>query len=311
MRILLIQLKRIGDVILTTPALVALRERFPDAHLTVAIDANAAGLAAALPADEVLVRRPHNLCFWRAILSRRFDTTLDFTGNDRSALVSALSRAPRRITYQRFAKKPLRRRIYTDFVDSSVRDRHTADHHTDLLAPLGIAVDDVPSQLTLPPEAIAEADAFLTANHVAAPFTILHPGTTRAEKYWPAENWTRLISQLPGPLIITGSNDPAEQRHLSSILTPAVTNAAGALTLLGTAALIHRAALVVAVDSAPVHLADALGTPVIALFGPTNPFHWRPRDPKSHVIQLGKTMSDISPAAVLEADAASRLRGFA
>ncbi len=100
---------------------------------------------------------------------------------------------------------------------------------------------------------------------------------------------------------MTGSNDPIEQRHLQKILNLPVANASGALTLLGTAALIQRASLVIAVDSAPVHLADALGTPVIALFGPTNPFHWRPRKPGSQVIQLGETMTDIPPEAVLAA----------
>ncbi len=311
MRILLIQLKRIGDVILTTPALAALRESFPEAHLTIAIDANAAGLADALSVDEVVVRRPADFAFWRKIATRCFDATLDFTGNDRSALITALSRAPRRITYQRFARKPLRRAIYTDFVDSSVRDRHTADHHTDLLSPLGVTIENVPSQLTLPPEAIAEAVAFLEKNAVQLPFTILHPGTARAEKYWDAEKWKQLAQQLGGPLVITGSNDPAEQRHLHDVLTPGVSCAAGALTLLGTAALIQSASLVIAVDSAPVHLADALGIPVIALFGPTNPFHWRPRNPRSHVIQSGKKMSDIAPDAVLDAINSSRLPGFA
>ncbi len=314
-RILLIQLKRIGDVILTTPVLRALRDAFPDVHLTLAIDANAAGLAEALPADEILVRRPGDLSFYGKIAARHFDVTLDFTGNDRSALLTALSRARRRVTYQRFAKRPLRRTLYTDFVDSSVRDRHTADHHTDLLQALGITAENVPSHLDLPASAQAEADQALATHGIKPPFTILHPGTARPEKYWLPERWAQLIKQLhQSPitshqsLLLTGSNDPTEQDHLTRILTPPftinhspITNLAGQLTLLGTAALIQRAALVIAVDSAPVHLADALGTPVVALFGPTNPFHWRPRNPRSRVIQMGKNTSDITTERLLAA----------
>lgn len=318
MRILLIQLKRIGDAILTTPALVALRETFPHAHLTLAIDGNAAGLAEALPADEILIRRRGGFGFWRKIVTGRFDATLDFTGNDRSALVAALSRAPHRLTYERFARKPLRRRIYTDFVDSSVRDRHTADHHTDLLQPLGIRINNVPSQLALPESAHTQAGAALAEYGITEPFTILHPGTARAEKYWPAECWARLIPQLRGPLVITGSADPSEQAHLARIsaqlstfnFQPPPANLAGTLSLTASAALIQRASLVIAVDSAPVHLADALGTPVVALFGPTNPYHWRPRGPRATVVTPATVitphtprypMSEIRVESVLEA----------
>ncbi len=292
MRILLIQLKRIGDVILTTPVLAALRDALPDSKLTLAIDANAAGLAEAIPADEVLVRRPRDLGFWRRIVAGQFDIALDLTGNDRSALVTALSRAPRRISYQRFANKPFRRWIYTDFVDSSVRDRHTVDHHTDLLQSLGIDVEYTPSRLDLPASAHSEAEAALARHQVSEPFTVIHPGTARAEKYWPAEHWTRLIPKLTGPVVLTGSNDSAEQSHIAKILSPKIINVAGSLSLLGTAALIQRASLVIAVDSAPVHLADALGTPVIALFGPTNPHHWGPRGVHAKVVTPA---SDISP----------------
>lgn len=305
-RILLIQLKRIGDVILTTPALTALREAFPTAHLTLAIDANANGLAEALPADEVLVRRPgvEGLPFWRSIFRGKFSAALDFTGNDRSALVAALSRAPQRIAYARFARKPLRRLIFTEFVESSVRHRHTADHHTDLLQPLGIQRENVSSALTLPAGAVAEADATLLAAGLTAPYAIVHPGTARAEKYWLPERWAEVIDFLQTekhlPVLLTGSNDAIEQSHLAAIkshLTQPAVDVSGKLSLLGTAALIARARVVAAVDSAPVHFADALGTPVVALFGPTNPFHWCPRNAQSVIVSPNDVVSATAKGA--------------
>jgi len=311
MRILILQLKRIGDAILTTPLLSALRERLPDAHLTLALDRATAALAPALGADHILIRSQN---FWLALATSRFDVVLDLTGTDRSALVTVLSRAPRRITWARFAKKPFRRLIYNEFVESSVRDRHTADHHTDLLRALGIAVENVPLALRLPATARDEAATALTAAGIVGDYAVIHPGTARPEKYWLPERWAEIIAHLQRDLglavVLTGSNDPAERTHLEAInsqlstLTPQLSPAilAGKLTLLGTAAVLERARLLCAVDSAPVHLADALGTPVIALFGPTNPHHWRPRRTTAYVVTsvAGKApMSEISTAAVL------------
>ena len=307
---LLLQLKRIGDAILTTPLLAALREHLPGAHLTLALDRATAALAPAMNADRILIRGQN---FWPALATGRFDVVLDLTGTDRSALATVLTRASRRITWARFAKKPLRRLIYNEFVESSVRERHTADHHTDLLRALDIIVENVPLALHLPETARAEATAALTAAGITEDYAVIHPGTARSEKYWLPERWAEVIARLQRdyglPVVLTGSNDPAERAHLQAISSqlstinhqrPAIL--AGQLTLLGTAAVIERARLLCAVDSAPVHLADALGTPVIALFGPTNPHHWRPRRTTAHVVTpaAGKApMSEIPTAAVL------------
>jgi ADP-heptose:LPS heptosyltransferase len=320
--VLILQLKRIGDAILTTPLLAALREHVPGAHLTLALDRATAALAPALDADRILIRGQN---FWRKLAASRFDVVLDLTGTDRSALASVVSRAPRRITWTRFAKKPLRRAIYSEFVESSVRDRHTADHHTDLLQALGITVENVPVALHLPDSARQQAAAALAAAGISGDYAVIHPGTARPEKYWLPERWAEVITSLQRkhglPVILTGSRDPAERAHLAAIssqlsiaaLAPRPAqggglnsqppaNLAGQLTLLGTAAVLERARLLCAVDSAPVHLADALGTPVVALFGPTNPFHWRPRRTSAHVVTppAGKApMVNIETTAVL------------
>jgi len=306
MRILILQLKRIGDAILTTPLLAALREHLPDAHLTLALDRASAALSPALDADQILIRGQN---FWLPLATQRFDIVLDLTGTDRSALATVLSRAPRRITWARFAKKPFRRAIYAEFAESSVRDRHTADHHTDLLRALEIGVENVPLALHLPASAREEATSALADAGITDAYAVVHPGTARPEKYWLPERWAEVIAHLQSdrglPVVLTGSNDPAERAHLTAIqhaLPVPALNLAGQLTLLGTAAVLKRARLLCAVDSAPVHLADALGTPVIALFGPTNPFHWRPRSTHAHVVTpvAGKApMSEIPTSAVL------------
>jgi predicted lipopolysaccharide heptosyltransferase III len=291
--VLIIQLKRIGDLILTTPLLAPLRARFPGCEITLAIDRHAAALAPALAADRVLIfqRGLRGAAFWRGLLARRWDLCLDATGNDRAALVSWLSRAGRKITWRRFAAKPLRRFLYTDFVESSVKERHTVDHHTDLLRPLGVEIENAAPALTLPDAARAEARRALGAAGAGEAFAVVHPGSARPEKYWIAGRWAEVIRALQLehalPVVITGSADPREQAHVAEIQArlpqPAI-DLTGKLPLLASAAVIARARIVCAVDSAPVHLADALGVPVVALFGPTNPFHWRPRNTFARVI---------------------------
>jgi ADP-heptose:LPS heptosyltransferase len=286
--VLIIQLKRIGDALLTTPVIAALRAHAPGCHITLALDAGTAALAPALGANRVLARGRN---FWRGLAGGGFDICLDLTGNDRSAAASLVSRAPRRITWSRFAKKPLRRAVYSEFVESSVKTRHTADHHIDLLRAFGIAVEGVPMALALPEEARREAEQALDAAGVREPFAVVHPGTARPEKYWLPERWAEVISTLRSEhglaVVLTGSKDSDERAHLDAIQTalhePCV-DLSGKLSLLGSAAVLERSRLVCAVDSAPVHLADALGRPVVALFGPTNPFHWRPRRASARLV---------------------------
>jgi ADP-heptose:LPS heptosyltransferase len=321
MHILVIQLKRIGDAILTTSLLAALRDHVPGCRITLVLDAATAALEPALGADRTLIfrRGKAGLSFWHALAAGGFDACLDLTGNDRSAMATALSRATRRVTWERFAKKPLRRIVYNEFIDSSVKNRHTADHYTDLLRAFGIQVENVPLALHLPQAAREEAERALAEAGISPPFAVVHAGTARAEKYWEAGRWAKTIQVLQTEcrltVVLTGSADSVERTHLDDIqrkLSEPCPDLAGRLSLLGTAAVIQRARLVCAVDSAPVHLADALGTPLVALFGPTNPFHWRPRRIGSRIVTAANAgefapdfpkapMSDIRTESVLTA----------
>ena len=175
-----------------------------------------------------------------------------------------------------------------------MRDRHTVDHYLDHLGALGLPVassDTSPATpiLSLPVE---------HADLLTRPFAVLHPGSARREKYWVPERWAevaRFLQRERGvPCLLTGGRgDPAEDAHLARIvaaLGPGAGpefNQAGRHDLLSLARLLSRAALVVSVDTGPMHLAAAFRRPQIALFGPTNPFHWRPRHPGALVLQAG------------------------
>jgi ADP-heptose:LPS heptosyltransferase len=172
-----------------------------------------------------------------------------------------------------------RRVPYHDLVESSVRDQHTIDHYAALA---GAGADATEPRLNIP------ADAVQKARRLCGPgdFALIHAGTARPEKYWLPERWARVIEHLHHqhglPCILTGGSDSQERAHLAEIERASaapVQNLAGKLDLLELAALVSEARLVMSVDTVVVHLAAAFQRPQVALFGPTNPFHWRPRHP--------------------------------
>lgn len=282
MRILALQLKRIGDLVLTTPALAVLKETGAD--ITLAVHPSTASLLPAIPHCDSAVVFRSGWTPWQQVLTGRFDVVLDFTGTDRSALATFLARAQRRITFDWVRKNRLRSLAYNEFVASSVRDRHTVDHYLDLLFPLGVDRAGVPPVLQLPPAVAPSQDRY----------AVIHPGTARAEKFWLSDRWAEVARHLTGRglrIVITTGPDESERAHAAAIQS-AIGNQQTAMEqppdLCAFAALIRDAALVVSCDTAAVHLAAAFQRPQIALFGPTNPFHWRPRHERAVVISAAR-----------------------
>lgn len=333
MKILAIQLKRIGDLILTTPALQFLREAAPEAEISLAVAHGSHELAPAVaPVNDILALPRGASAHWGRVVLSRYDLCLDFTGTDRSALLTALSTASRRLGFDWVRRSAARALAYNEFVPSPVRELHTVDHYLDLAragVPEGQATASTRPTLRLPPSASDRAAAFLHDLPDDRPYAILHPGSARREKYWLAERWAEVAAHLIRTqglrCIITGGMDPMETAHLSELQRrlgemelPAASwqCLAGHVDLPTTAALVERAALVISADTAVVHLAAAFETPQIALFGPTNPFHWRPRHPAALILSAaqpeaplqkftprmkGAPMERISTAAVIRA----------
>ncbi len=292
MKILCLQLKRIGDLLLTTPILTALKDAYPNAEIHLAVDGAFASLFPCLPAHRILPLRRGTISAWLTLLRERYDVCLDFNASDRSSLASFLVRSPFKVTYSRFAKRPFRQTIYHTFVNSVLSERHTTDFHLDLLTALGIHREGLPLSIKLPSEAVDLVDHLLTSVGVAPPFAVFHPGTLRPEKYWLNERWlavTRHIRQVHSlPIFLTGSPSQSEHLRLRSLLAHSNEglwhDLTGRLNLAELAALISKARILCGVDSAPIHLADAVSTPCVALFGPTNPYQWRPRNPISRIV---------------------------
>ncbi len=303
MKILALQLKRIGDAILTAPALAALRAASPEARITLAVHASCAPLLEMIPAiDSGIVFGPaRGWTPWQQALTGGFDAVLDFTGTDRTAAASALTRAPLRATFEWVKKNRARALAYHRFIDSPVREFHTADHYAHLLRAVAMDSPALADEATLAIPATADHEA--TKLLPPGDFVVLHPGSARPEKYWLPERWAEVATHLhhthaPG-IVFTGGNDRSEQEHLAAIRAALphgipVTDLSGRLSLAGFAAVLARARLVISCDTAAVHFAAAFRRPQIALFGPTNPFHWRPRHERAVVISAALPATPLS-----------------
>jgi len=298
LHVLLIQLKRIGDLVLTVPAIAAVRKNFPKAKISLVVAHGSRELLPAIPGlDHTFVARGRvsDAAQWFVLAKAKFDYCLDFSRTDRSAFLTLLSAARKRITYTTIRHEPLRQLSYNEFVPSRVQFLHTVDHHLALLAPLGVRDASPEIHLALPVAAEARAEAVIAQNHLGRDFIVIHPGSARAEKFWLARRWAEVADQTSAigalRLVLTGGKSRLEQEHIRRIkahLRHPVLDLSGQLDLLTLSALIRRARLLVTIDSAPMHLAAALGTPQVALFGPTNPFHWRPRSTPAIILDAGK-----------------------
>lgn len=326
MNILLIQLKRIGDLILTTPAIAALRENFPDASISLVVSSSVKELLPAIIGiDKVYEVRgkTDDALDWIALSLGKFDYCLDFTRNDRSSFLTFLSGARKRITSDHpNLRTKLRARSYNEFVEAPVGFLHTVDYHLALLKPLGIENPSRAIQLRLPAEAAAKADELLRTADAGDDFVCFHPGSARAEKFWDPKRWAEVIDHCARETgmrcLLTGGRSAVEQAQIAEIRRAARSapeDLSAQTNLLTLAALVRKARLLVTVDSAPMHFAAAWETPQIVLFGPTNPFHWHPRSASSIVLlggnegpvtefkpkQRAVPMNQISTKAVIDA----------
>jgi heptosyltransferase III len=296
MKILLLQLKRIGDLILTTPAIAALREKFPEASVTLVISHECEDLLPAIASvDRTLVTRRNmrDVTMLFAVAREKFDYCIDFTRNDRSALLAFLSGAQKRVVSHRIkVQSKSRARVYNEFARHRMREMHTLDYHLALLEPLGIGNASPALQLELPRAASEQADKLCLDAKIGNSFIIFHPGSARVEKFWETQRWADVIDHARRDydvdLVLTGGASELEQEHILEIkakLRRPIIDLSGKTDLLTLTALIAQARLVVTVDSAPMHLAAATQTPQVVLFGPTNPFHWRPRESPALILQ--------------------------
>jgi heptosyltransferase II len=274
---LVIQTAFLGDVVLSTPLLSRLAER--DGPVDVVTTPAAATLLDHHPAVHAVVRYDKHGSqrglrglrqIGKLLRGRGYHRVILPHQSIRSAALALWSGAPERIG---FADSPAAL-SYTRRVRRP-RQGHEVER---LLALAGSSVGRAPRvSLGLQSEDYAAADHWLGAHGVAARFAVLAPGSIWGTKRWPY--YAALASGLDRPSVIVGGlEDTALAESIVAASGGRAVSAAGALSLRGSAALIERASVLITNDSAPLHLATAVGTPVVALFGPTVPeFGFGPR----------------------------------
>lgn len=297
--ILVIKLRYIGDVLLCTPVLQSIKKAFPNARLTVAVNPGTEDMLAHHPSvDEVLVVEKGplrtQLRFLSEIRRRRFDCVVDLTDGDRSALLAWLSGAPVRIGFN--DEHRWRGLLYTEIAAPSAHERHRIDRDLAVLRPLHLSASHRVPTLEVTGEDEREADRILqevgVPRQTAARLIMLQPGARYWFKAWPEDRFVALADRLSKDLdchvLVGGDQRDAELAERISHRTKAsCTVLAGRATLRQFAALLKRCMLFVGNDSGAMHIAAAVGTPLVALFGPSDPAEWGPCGELTEVIYKG------------------------
>ena len=275
-RILIIRFGSLGDLVLLTALVEGIALSFPGCEIHLATKRRYAGLFS----DNPLVNRIHELedgagpaqllRLRRTLSDARFDVIVDAHNVIRSNLLYWSLRAERKV---RLGKDHIRKiSLISAGRDLYGDPRPMKDRYLELIGALGAPVPDVPTRLVPAPRARRKAEELLGESALAGRRIVaIAPGARWETKRWPAGNFSELAGALAaegyGLLIVGGDSDRGYCR--SARAAENCVDACGRLSLMETAAALERAEVLITNDSAPLHMAEAVGTPVVALFGPT------------------------------------------
>jgi len=290
----LVKLSSLGDVVHALPVAATLRARLPQARITWIVERREGAVLAGHPGLERVItvdtrrwrrsRTPGELvesargilAVRRQLRAARFDVALDLQGLIKSGLLVGLTRAPLRIGFDAgWCRERLSVLATNRRVTPPAHAPHVVDQYLSLVDALGIDGRVLEFRLPSDPAAEARMDEFFAAaglkprNRVV----VLNPGAGRAEKRWPIERFRALAGALSAGggsrvIVVWGPGEEAAAEAIAAVGGPHVL-LAPPTDLLALIALLRRAGVVVAADTGPLHLAAALGTPCVGLYGPT------------------------------------------
>lgn len=283
-RLLAVNLNYLGDALFTTPALATLRARYPHATIEVLAGERAAAMLANNPMVDRVIVRPRRSgsarasAFAQTIRQGRYDAAILFQSITSNAALSWLLGVPIRVGFAQDGCSP--------FLTHRVAGRRTGEHVVDAYLRLALAAPVQQDSLAIPAPALSIAvseedhrfsEQVFRNQELVPPVVGLVIGATRPQKRWPEEYWVRLAEKLwsAGNISCVLLGGPEEIEAAQRIL--ALTKNAPLASLVGRtsekqlAATIDRLSLVISGDSGPLHIATAMQTPVVALFGSTDP----------------------------------------
>jgi heptosyltransferase-2/heptosyltransferase-3 len=295
-RILVIRYRMIGDVLLDTPIVRALRRHYPHSHIAFCTESTPAGILRGNPdIDEILLHpRPATwyqaLQFIRRVRRRRFDLVLDLMGNSRSAFMTRMSGARHRLAFARFPRSL----CYSILVDHCHDVQgYTVTKRLRLLEPLGIQTTDASLHMTYTQQEQETVERFLSTNQIKPDDLLIciDPTSYVTTREWPGEHFARLVELLSERLnarvcLLWG---PGEKDKVQTIADATRTGPLlhPAWELAHVAALLARADLFIGCNSAPLHIAVSQHTPTLTINGAARASNWSPPAPQHRTIALG------------------------
>lgn len=335
MKVLIVKLSALGDVVQALPVAMAIRRQAPEVRLDWLVEEPSAPLLLGHPAlDRVLVSPRHAVRadgvtaalpalgrFAGRLRAARYDWVLDLQGLMKSAIFVSLSRGRKKLGF-RGGKEPLAAASYNVRLPAYDPDRHALERYLDVLEPMGFLRPAEPDFGLAPTEASLEAARSLMGGRRAdRPLVLLHPVAKWESKLWPVEHWASLAGALAADgAQVALSGAPADRPVTEAIARRAGEGAvawdlAGRTNLKELTALLCLADAVASTDTGVMHLAAALGRPVVSLFGPTAPWRTGPHGQEASALRLGlecspcfrrtcpapRCLDELGPDRVLEA----------
>jgi len=297
-RILVIRRRYLGDIVLLGSVFRSLRRHWPKAHLAVLVERAYAGVPALNPDVDDILEMPRGSLEWlrlvRRLRRKKFTLVLDFDNRRKTALITSLSGAAGRVTLHH-GPQVCWPRCYTQHEiaeDDFLVNRHITDYYHRLLRAVDVPLVSEPFSLT--PRA-ADLEFVHQLPELASlppgrPRLLVHPGSRSPYRVWPAEAFAEVCDRLQteGAASVILVAGPAEQAIVNAIRqhmqTPVVC-LQQTLEVPQLAALFASVDLLLCHDSGPMHLAAAVGTRVVALYGSQNPANWRPLGAHHTVLQ--------------------------
>lgn len=293
-KILVVKLRQLGDVLLTTPVFKVLKERLPKAEVDAYVYSEAFPMLEGHPGVNELIGYDRNWKkeglwkrlkkewdLWRKIRGKGYDMVINLTEGDRGAFAAKVSKAKIRVGFE--PKGKWQKKLYTHTVKHCLSLRHTVERNLDALRRIGIfpAPDERELFLAVKRERVSQ--------WVSGSYVLIHPTSRWRFKCWPVEKMRVLSEDLirrGKQLVFTSGPDAVEQEMVAEITKGLdVVNLSGKVTLHDLAALIAGSELLICVDSVPFHMASALKRKVVAIFGPTSEVTWGPwRNPDARVV---------------------------
>ncbi len=299
-KILVIKLRHIGDTLLIVPVLRALREKFPHAHISVLVNSGTEDVLIGNPLiDEIITfdrtikklpffkRLIREISFYKTIRKKFFDMTVSLTTGDRAAIISFLSGAKYRISSTPGRGLWGKKFLYTHL--SKKNKNHIVLQNLDIIRYHGIDTDNLSVDFFIPNESKERVEKIFNENKICKKDIVvhIHPTSKWLFKCWKDEYWAEVINWLTKQgifIIITASPDKNEMdcvKNILSIVTSLyksdsskIINLAGKISIKDLSAISKFSDFFIGIDTAPMHIAAAVGTRVIALFGEDSNRWW-------------------------------------